>query len=119
MIESCSQTGHCRRMVPAQLAAQSVSSLCGGTESGIKRIVPYWRSTPTLTHQESAPEPEHPPPEEQSPNWMDKENRILLEICPHIDLPRISTGSRAPSEEDPQLEEIQLLGYDLFYGCDS
>src|SRR5437016_3232139 len=50
---------------------------------------------------------------------MDKENRILLEICPHIDLPRISTGSGAPSEEDPQLEEIQLLGYDLFYGCDS
>jgi len=41
---------------------------------------------------------------------MDKENRILLEICPHIDLPRISTGSGAPSEEDPQLEEIQLLG---------
>ena len=50
MIESRSQTGHRRKMTWAQLAAQSVSSLCPGTQSGINRIVAHggfalWRWT--------------------------------------------------------------------------
>jgi hypothetical protein len=35
-------------MTSAQLAAQSVSSLWDGTESGIKRIVPYGSSAPGI-----------------------------------------------------------------------
>jgi hypothetical protein len=50
MIESRSQTGHRRKMTSAQLAAQSVSSLCPGAQSGINRIVAHggfalWRWT--------------------------------------------------------------------------
>jgi hypothetical protein len=53
MIESRSQTGHCRKMTSAQFAAQSVSNLCGGMESGINRIVDHWGSAPpALTSQD-------------------------------------------------------------------
>jgi hypothetical protein len=45
MIESRSQAGHGRRMT-SQFAAQSVSSLCGGTESRINRIVAHRGSAP-------------------------------------------------------------------------
>jgi len=45
-------------MAPAQLAAQSVSSLCGGTESGINRIVPYRSSAPGIDLPRSEPEAE-------------------------------------------------------------
>jgi hypothetical protein len=48
MIESISHAGHLRRITSAQLAAQSVSSLCGGAESGIKRIVAHWSSAPPV-----------------------------------------------------------------------
>jgi hypothetical protein len=68
MIESCSQTGHCRRMTSAQLAAQSVSSLSYGTESGIKRIVPYGSSAPVSTRQDLSRKRSSSPPE-QKPNW--------------------------------------------------
>jgi len=44
IIESRSQAGHRRKMTSAQLAAQSVSRLYGGTESGINRIVAHWSS---------------------------------------------------------------------------
>jgi hypothetical protein len=44
--------GHRRRMASAQLAAQSVSSLCGGTESGIKRIVAHGSSARAWTCQD-------------------------------------------------------------------
>src|SRR5262252_3746759 len=69
MIESCSQTGHCRRMVSAQLAAQSVSSLCDGTESGIKRIVLYWSSASGIDPPRSEPESGAPPLLNRKPNW--------------------------------------------------
>src|SRR5215813_5334258 len=58
MIESCSQTGHCRRIASAQPAAQSVSSLCGGTESGIKRIVSIGALLRDIDLPRSAPEAE-------------------------------------------------------------
>jgi hypothetical protein len=53
MIESRSQTGHRRKMISAQFAAQSVSNLCGGMESGINRTVDHWGSAPpALTSQD-------------------------------------------------------------------
>jgi hypothetical protein len=52
MIESHSQIGHRRKMTSAQLAAQSVSRLYGGTESGINEIVACWSSAPALTCQD-------------------------------------------------------------------
>src|SRR5216684_5122885 len=53
MIESRSQAGHRRNMTSAQPAAQSVSSLYGGAESGINRIVAHWSSAPpALTCQD-------------------------------------------------------------------
>jgi hypothetical protein len=39
MIDSCSQTGHRRKMILSQSFAQSASSLSGGAETGTKRIV--------------------------------------------------------------------------------
>jgi hypothetical protein len=57
MIESISHTGHRRRITSAQLAAQSVSSLCGGTESGINRIVLHG-ALPRLDLPRSEPEAE-------------------------------------------------------------
>jgi hypothetical protein len=44
MVESRSQTGHRRKMTSAQFAAQSVSNLRGGMESGINRIADHWGS---------------------------------------------------------------------------
>ena len=38
-MESRSQTGHRHSMTFSHSLAQSISSLCGGAESGIKRIV--------------------------------------------------------------------------------
>ena len=49
---------YCNAVASAQLAAQSVSSLCDGTESGIKRIVPYWSSAPGIDPPRSEPEAE-------------------------------------------------------------
>src|SRR5947209_7298438 len=43
---------------PRQLAAQSISSLCDGAESGIKRIVPYRSSAPGVDPPRSEPEAE-------------------------------------------------------------
>jgi hypothetical protein len=40
MIESRLQTEHRRKMILPQSSAQPVASLCDGTETGIKRIVP-------------------------------------------------------------------------------
>src|SRR6266705_862550 len=82
MIESCSQTGHCRRIASAQLAAQSVSSLCGGTESGIKRIVSIGARPRTLTCQDLRRKRSSFLPEDKIPTG-DKENRLLPEIYPH------------------------------------
>src|SRR5207244_5297705 len=106
MIESCSQTGHCRRIASAQLAAQSVSSLCGGTESGIKRIVSIGALPRDIDLPRSAPEAELLPPEDKIPTG-DKENRILPEIyrvaeyrvhvIPDIAPPRICAGTRSSS----------------------
>src|SRR5438309_1905555 len=46
-------SGHRRKMTSAQFAAQSVSNLCGGMESGINRIVDHWGSAPpALTSQD-------------------------------------------------------------------
>ena len=47
-----SQTGHRGRIISSQLAAQSVSSLCGGAQSGINRIVLHRGSAPALTRQD-------------------------------------------------------------------
>jgi len=53
MIKSHPQGGHRRKMISAQLAAQSASSLSGETESGINRIVDHWGSAPpVLTSQD-------------------------------------------------------------------
>jgi len=52
MIESRSHTGHRRRMTSAQPVAQSLSSLRGGAESGIKRIVAQGGSASALTCQD-------------------------------------------------------------------
>ena len=52
MIESRAQTGHRRRMTSTPLSAQSVSSLCGEAQSGIKRIVAIEGSAPALTRQD-------------------------------------------------------------------
>src|SRR6266496_1366591 len=52
-------------MAPAQLAAQSVSSLSGGTGSGIKRIVSHWSSAPDIDLPRSEPEAELLLPEEK------------------------------------------------------
>src|SRR5215469_15309044 len=56
-------------MVSAQLAAQSVSSLCDGTESGIKRIVLYWSSASGIDPPRSEPESGAPPLLNRKPNW--------------------------------------------------
>src|SRR2546428_3612261 len=106
MIEPCSQTGHCRRMASAQLAAQSVSSLCGGTESGIKRIVSIGARPRTLTCQDLRRKRSSFLPEDKIPTG-DKENRILPEIyrvveygvhvIPDIAPPRICAGTRSSS----------------------
>ena len=44
MIESRSQAEHFPRMTWLRSPAQSLSGLCGGAESGIKRIVTHWVS---------------------------------------------------------------------------
>jgi hypothetical protein len=56
-------------MASAQLAAQSVSSLCDGTESGINRIVLYWSSVPGLDPPRSEPEAELLPLLNRKTNW--------------------------------------------------
>ena len=53
-----SQTGHRRRMTLSQSPAQSVSSLCGGAESGIKRIVVQGGLYPGADPPRSEPEVE-------------------------------------------------------------
>src|SRR5712664_4129113 len=58
MIESRSQAGHRRRMALSQSLAQSVSSLCCGAESGIKRIVVHWGSAAGVDLPRSEPEAE-------------------------------------------------------------
>src|ERR1700686_2882423 len=58
MIESRSQVGHRRRMALSQSLAQSVSSLCSGAESGIKRIVVHWGSAAGVDLPRSEPEAE-------------------------------------------------------------
>jgi hypothetical protein len=58
MIESHSQAGHRRRMALSQSLAQSVSSLCCGVESGIKRIEVHWGSAAGVDLSRSEPEAE-------------------------------------------------------------
>src|SRR6202140_1316727 len=58
MIESRSQVGHRRRMALSQSLAQSVSSLCSGAESGIKRIVVHWGSAAGVDLPRSEPKAE-------------------------------------------------------------
>jgi hypothetical protein len=58
MIESRSHAGHRRWMILSQSLAQSVSSLCGEAESGIKRIVVHWGSPPGVDLPRSEPEAE-------------------------------------------------------------
>jgi hypothetical protein len=48
----------------SQSVAQSVSSLCSGAESGIKRIVVHWGSAAGVDLPRSEPEAELPPPEQ-------------------------------------------------------
>ena len=57
MIESRSHAGH-RRRILSQSLAQSVSSLCGSAESGIKRIVVHWGSATGADPPRSEPEAE-------------------------------------------------------------
>jgi hypothetical protein len=58
MIESRSHAGHRRTMIWPQSLAQSVSSLCGGAESGINRIVVHWGSAAGVDLPRSEPEAE-------------------------------------------------------------
>jgi hypothetical protein len=63
-MESRSQTGHRRKTIPAQLVAQSVSSLCDEAQSGINRIVAHWSSAVFgVDLPRSEPEAELLPPE--------------------------------------------------------
>src|SRR5580692_8375670 len=79
MIESRSQTGHRRKMTSAQFAAQSVSNLCGGMESGINRIVDHWGSAPpALTSQDRSREAELLPPETENPTEENTASRLWL-----------------------------------------
>jgi hypothetical protein len=64
MIESCSQTGHRRRMTLSDSTAHSSSILRGWTESGIKIIVAQG-ALPGVDLPRSEPEAELPPPEKK------------------------------------------------------
>jgi hypothetical protein len=58
MIESRSQTGQWRKMIPSQSSAQPVASLHSGTETGTKRIVPHRGSASGSDPTRSLPEAE-------------------------------------------------------------
>jgi len=58
MIESRLQTGHQRKMILSQSFAQSVASLVGATETGIKRIVLHRGSASGSDPPRSSPEAE-------------------------------------------------------------
>jgi hypothetical protein len=78
MIESRSQAGHRRKMTSAQLAAQSTSSLCGGMESGINRIVAHWGSASGVDLPRSEPGAELLPPEAKIQLEENTASRLLL-----------------------------------------
>src|SRR5215472_10715878 len=81
-------------MVSAQPAAQSVSSLCDGTETGIKRIVLDWSSASGIDPPRSEAGSGAPPLLNRKPNW--KRIQLLgydLHRCDSKDWPVITDFS--------------------------
>jgi hypothetical protein len=101
VIESCTQIGHCRGIIPAQLAAQSVSSLCRGSESGIKIIVSTGALLPVIDPPRSVPEAELFLLTKKIPTGCDTENCISYwRSSPTLPRRQQSARPKAPPVEN-------------------